>query len=141
MQLKIPFGSSWELLRVALPEWWEYSILAPQTGVSVCSGKMRASAAGTRVHLPPGPTVAPLTRRWHHLHQGWFSVEGGGSPAPSQLLEECHTGPTLWLCQERIICTVVVISNHFPFGEHLASWIMQLLPGKGAEHFPVTSRC
>lgn len=46
MQLKIPFGSSWELLRVALPEWWEYSIPAPRAGVSVCSEKREQPLQG-----------------------------------------------------------------------------------------------
>lgn len=63
MQLKIPFGSSWELLRAALLEWWEYNIPALWAGASACSGKARASAAETRVRLSRGSPTAPSTSR------------------------------------------------------------------------------
>ena len=75
MQLKIPFGSSWELLRTALPEWWEYSIPALRAGVSACSGKARAAVAGTRVCLPPGSAAAPPTSRG--VDPGHPGVEAG----------------------------------------------------------------
>lgn len=46
MQLKIPFGSSWEFLRAA-PERWEFSIPAPRAGASARSAKLEQTL-GTR---------------------------------------------------------------------------------------------
>lgn len=137
MQLKIPFGSSWELLRAALPEWWEYSIPAPRAGVSVCSRKTRAGTAGTRLPCLLGPTDKEMASPSPGLASSGRRGPTSSIPAPGGVPHQPRALAVLG--KDNLHCGS--ISNHFPFGEHLAGWIVQLPPGKGAEPFPVTSRC
>lgn len=148
MQLKIPFGSSWELLRAAVPEWWEYSILALRAGVSACSGKARASSVGIRVSvllgllqphqqaevLIPSLEQALPSPRW--AFGGRMLLRGPAScvlafRGVSRLCSGC-----IGRCQEIIICAVVASRTFSPLGKALEAGLQR--KGKDAEPFPAT---